>query len=96
MKKAKHFAILSLLTFVLWYAVIGIIEWDINWIDFMPDATRSQRGYFILGVLIKLGLDIWLWSYIKNKYFDQDPSEEEARLKAENEKLRKMFNKDEV
>jgi len=37
---------------------------------------------------------VWLWSYIKNKYLDQDPSEEEARLKAENEKLRKMFNKD--
>jgi len=93
MKRVKQFTLLSIITLILWYIVIAIVDWDSTWIDFMPTATNSARAYFVLFFLIKIGLDVWLWSYIRNRYLDNDMSLEEAAKKAEEEKLKNMFNR---
>ncbi len=84
-------SLLMLSTFVLWYMVISFIEWDMSWIQHIVD-DKQMRYSFLVGFIIKILLDFWLWSYIKDKYF-HTYVDADKKLEEENqEKLRKTFN----
>lgn len=85
-------SLLMLTTFILWYGIISFIQWDISWIQNLATASNSMRTWFFLGVITKIVLDFWLWSYIRDKWFDSYVDEDKEIEKAEQEKLRKTFN----
>jgi hypothetical protein len=91
----KHYRLplLILTTFLLWYGIFSFIEWDFGWIQYATVyASPLNRSFFVLAIIIKLVIDFWLWSYIRDKWFD-DYVDEDKKLEKENqEKLRKTFN----
>jgi len=91
-QKIFRISMLMLATFLSWYMIISFIEWDINWIEYLTNANGSSRAYFVLGVGVKILIDFWMWSYIKDRYFDRH-AQDDRKLEEENrDKLRKHFN----
>lgn len=93
MKTFYRITLLMLTTFVMWYMIISFIEWDMSWIQHIATAGSGARSIFVLGIVIKVLLDFWLWSYIRDKWFDSYVNEDKELEKAEQEKLRSTFNK---
>lgn len=71
--------------------IISFIEWDMGWIEGLAHSS-TYRTVFLSGLVIKLVLDFWLWSYVKNKWFDAYVDEDKKLEKENQEKLRKTFN----
>jgi hypothetical protein len=92
MKTIKQFTVLTLITFLIWYLLIGFVRWDVSWMEIIPDMSRRMRMYFIGGLIVKFGLDVWLLSHIKERYLDKDLSAAKAEERAEADKLKKTFN----
>jgi len=91
-QKIFRISILMLATFLAWYMIISFVEWDINWIKYLSDATGSARALFVLGIGVKILLDFWAWSYIKDRYFDRHAQDDRELEKKNRDKLRKHFN----
>lgn len=93
MKTFYRITLLMLTTFIMWYMIISFIEWDMSWIQRIATAGSGSRSIFVLGIVIKVLLDFWLWSYIRDKWFDSYVNEDKELERAEQEKLRSTFNK---
>ena len=65
--KIKSFWYLVLLTFVILYVAIGFIRWEFDWIKHLSDTSNMNRLWFIIAIAAKLGLDVGLWSFLKEK-----------------------------
>ena len=91
-QKIFRISMLMLATFLGWYMIIAFTEWDLNWIEYLSDATNTSRSYFVLGVAVKIVLDFWLWSYIKDKWFHRHADDDKKIQDSEQDKLRKFFN----
>jgi len=92
MKRAKQFTLLFLLTTLFWYSMVAFVKWDFTWIDILSDLTTGDRYGFLMAIIIKVGIDVWAWVYIKSRYLDKDLSEEARAEKAEQEKLKNAFD----
>jgi len=92
MKRAKQFTLLFLLTTLFWYSMVAFVKWDFTWIDILSDLTTKERYLFLLGIIVKIVIDVWAWVYIKSRYLDKDLSEEARAEKAEQEKLKNAFD----
>ena len=75
----KKNIILILSTFVIWYTLIAFIKWDSTWIEHLSTTSNTNRTWFILCVIGKLGLDYVLWKFI----MDKDRKEEDQTTYSE-------------
>ena len=92
MKKTKQFTLLFLLTTLFWYSMVAFVKWDFTWIEVLADLTNKDRYAFLLVIIIKIVIDVWAWVYIKSIYLDKNLSEESRAEKAEQEKLKNVFD----
>ena len=90
------FTLLFLITTAIWYVTIAFIKWDIVWIDMLSDMSMQMRSYFFLGIIGKIVIDFWIWSYIKVYYLDKDLDGEATAEKAEQDKLKNKFDNPET
>lgn len=54
---------LVLINFLVLYALIGFITWDWNWIENLSTTTNWNRFLFLIGVIIKIVIDVLLFNY---------------------------------
>lgn len=96
MKNAKLFTLLFLITTTIWYVAIAFVKWDIAWIDMLSNMIVEDRFNFFLVILLKIGIDIWAWHYIKARYLDRDLLGDAKAMKAEQDKLKNKFDNPET
>lgn len=70
-----NFLWLTITTTILWYLTIGFVCWDLTWIKSTANMTITNRMWFALGVILKIGVDLLVWSYIKT-----EPRKEEDQI----------------
>ena len=70
----RKFWQLFLITTILWYLVIGFVNWEWDWIKHMSETSSVNRLWFFLCLVGKMGLDVLLW-----KLFEDKPREEEEQ-----------------
>ena len=85
-------SLLMAITFILWYGIISFIQWDISWIKDIATTSNLMRSSFFAAIVIKIGIDFWVWSLIRDKWFDPYVDEDKRIEKENQEKLRKTFN----
>jgi hypothetical protein len=71
MNNIKKFTLLSMITFIIWYVAIAFVRWESLWIEHIPNLSTGMRFTFFICLIIKIGLDVWLWRHIKENYIDE-------------------------
>lgn len=61
------FIILSLLTFVGWYIIVGFVLWEGDWITRLANVSGTGRLWFVGAVVLKVVIDFWLWSLLRTQ-----------------------------
>lgn len=56
-----NFLMLSILTFVILYASIGFVRWELDWPKHLSQISNINRLWFIIAIVLKLGIDVLLF-----------------------------------
>ena len=61
MKKARHFLALIVCTSVFWYLVISFVNWNIVWVENIPNMEIIDRFAMFIFIVFKIVLDAAIW-----------------------------------
>jgi len=74
MNKIKLWQLITF-TFVILYAIIGFVTWELDWIKHLPDYNNWDRFWFFFGIVVKIILDVMLF-----RYLNEEPRDKQKEL----------------